>query len=45
MFFMKVMKALDKKVGDAGYIKYKINLPIKVVEETKLLDKEVMAME
>ena len=40
---MKIMKVLDKKVGETEYIKYRINLPKKVVEETKLLDKEVTA--
>lgn len=38
---MKIMKVLDKKVGDTTYYKYRVNLPIKAVEETKLLDKEV----
>lgn len=38
---MKIMKVLDKKVGSTEYIKFRINLPKKVVEETKLLDKEV----
>jgi hypothetical protein len=37
---MKIMKAVDKKVGDKTYYKYKINLP-KKVEETDLLDKEL----
>ena len=35
------MKVRDKKVGDKLYIKYRINLPIKVVHETGLLDKEL----
>ena len=38
---MKIMKVLDKKIGEIEYIKYRINLPKRVVEETKLLDKEV----
>lgn len=38
---MKIMKAVDKKVGDTTYMKYKINLPKKIVEESKLADKEV----
>ena len=38
---MKIMKSLDKKVGEVTYHKYKINLPKKVVEESKFLDKEV----
>ena len=37
---MKIMKAVDKKVGNTIYYKYKINLP-KKVEETNLLDKEL----
>lgn len=37
---MKIMKAVDKKVGDKTYYKYKINLP-KKIEETDLLDKEL----
>lgn len=37
---MKIMKSVDKKVGDTIYYKYKINLP-KKVEETDLLDKEL----
>jgi len=34
------MKAVDKKVGETIYYKYKINLP-KKVEETDLLNKEL----
>ena len=37
------MKVLDKKVEDTEYIKYRINLPKKVVEESGLLDKEIKA--
>lgn len=37
---MKIMKQVDKKVGDVTYYKYKINLPKKVIEENKLQDKE-----
>jgi len=37
---MKIMKAVDKKVGSSIYYKYKINLP-KKVEETDLLNKEL----
>jgi len=37
---MKIMKAVDKKVGDKTYFKYKINLP-KKVEETDLIDNEL----
>lgn len=35
------MKVIDKKIGDTTYYKYRINLPVKVVEELKLLDKEL----
>ena len=35
------MKVRDKKVGDKIYIKYRINLPLKIVEQTGLLDKEL----
>ena len=39
---MKIMKSIDKKVGDKIYYKYKINLP-KKVEDTNLLNKELKA--
>ena len=39
------MKVLDKKVGDTIYYKYRVNLPKNVVEDSKLLDKEVRARE
>ena len=35
------MKVLDKKVGNTEYIKYRINLPKKVAEDSNLIDKEV----
>lgn len=38
---MKIMKVVDKKVGDTTYIKYRINLPKQVVEDSGLKDKEV----
>ena len=38
---MKIMKAIDKKVGSTTYFKYKINLPKKIVEESNFLDSEV----
>lgn len=37
---MKIMKSVDKKVGDTTYYKYKINLP-KKIEDSNLLDKEL----
>lgn len=42
---MKIMKVKDKKVGDTTYYKYRINLPKKVVEEGKFLDKELKVKE
>jgi len=38
---MKIMKSIDKKVGETIYHKYKINLPKKIVEESKLLGKNL----
>jgi len=38
---MKIMKVVDKKVGDTTYYKYRVNIPVKVAEDSKLLDKEV----
>jgi len=38
---MKIMKVVDKKIGDVTYYKYRINLPKDIVEENKLLDKEL----
>ncbi len=38
---MKIMKAVDKKVGDVVYYKYKINLPKKIVEDSKFEGKEL----
>ncbi len=38
---MKIMKVKDKTIGDKTYIKYRINLPLKVVEETGLHNKEL----
>lgn len=35
------MKVLDKKIGDVTYYKYRINLPVKIIEETMLLGKEL----
>ena len=35
------MKSIDKKVGSTTYYKYKINLPKKIVEESRLLEKEL----
>ncbi len=38
---MKIMKVVDKKVGDTTYYKYRINLPKEAVENLKLIDKEL----
>ncbi len=38
---MKIMKVVDKKIGKTTYYKYRINIPVRVAEESKLLDKEV----
>lgn len=40
---MKIIKVLSKKVGDTEYDKYLLNLPKKVVEESKLLGRELKA--
>lgn len=42
---MKIMKVLDKKIGDTTYYKYRINLPKDLVEKLKLNDKEVEVKE
>ncbi|MEK6861193.1 MAG: AbrB/MazE/SpoVT family DNA-binding domain-containing protein, partial [Nanoarchaeota archaeon] len=39
--FMKVMKVVDKKVGNTTYYKYRINLPKEAVEKLNLLNKEL----
>lgn len=40
---MKIIEALDKKVGKKIYLKYKINLPKKLVKDSGLLGKEIKA--
>lgn len=42
---MKIMKVLDKKVGDTTYFKYRVNLPKDVVEHSRLGNKEVKVKE
>jgi len=42
---MKIMKVIDKKVGDTTYIKYRINLPKQVVEDSGLKNKEIKVRE
>ncbi|MBU2523173.1 MAG: hypothetical protein KKE23_02690 [Nanoarchaeota archaeon] len=41
---MKIMKVLDKKVGETTYCKYRINLPKEVAEKSEFLDKEIKAV-
>ena len=38
---MKVMKVVDKKIGNVTYYKYRINLPKEAVKQLNLLDKEL----
>lgn len=40
---MKILKVFSKKVKDVKYNKYILNLPKKVVEESKLLEKDLKA--
>lgn len=39
---MKITKGVDKKVGKKTYYKYRINLPKKEIEESGLLDKDLI---
>ena len=40
---MKIIRVLSKKVNNKEYSKYILNLPKDVVEESKLLGKELKA--
>ena len=40
---MKIIKVMSKKVGDKEYSKYLLNLPKEIVEESKLLGKNLKA--
>ncbi len=40
---MKIIKVLSKKIGDKEYSKYLVNLPKQVVEDSKLLGKDLKA--
>ena len=40
---MKIIKVFSKKVKDVKYDKYLLNLPKKVVEDSKLLGKDLKA--
>ena len=33
---MKIMKVIDKRIGNTTYYKYRINIPVKVAEATEL---------
>ena len=39
--FMKIMKSVDKTIGETTYYKYKINLPKKIIEENDFLEKNL----
>jgi len=38
---MKIMKVVDKKIGNKTYYKYRVNIPVRVAEDSNLLDKEI----
>lgn len=38
---MKIIKVMSKKVGDKEYSKYLLNLPKEVVDESKLVGKNL----
>ena len=40
---MKIIKVLSKKVDNKEYSKYLLNLPKEIVEESKLLGKDLKA--
>ena len=42
---MKILEAFDKEVKGKKYYRYRVNLPKKVVENSKLLGKEIKARE
>lgn len=35
------MKVVDKKIGNKTYYKYRVNIPVRVAEDSNLLDKEI----
>ena len=41
---MKIREVLDKKVGDMKYTRYIVILPKEVVQNSKLLGKEIKAI-
>ena len=40
---MKILEAFDKEVNKKRYYRYRINLPKQVVDNSKLLNKELKA--
>lgn len=38
---MKIRKVMDKKIGDSIYYKYLVTLPKELVEDSKLIGKEL----
>ncbi len=42
-YFMKILEAFDKEVKGKRYFRYRINLPKKVVEDSKLKGKKLKA--
>ena len=40
---MKIREVLDKKVGDTAYSKFLITLPKDIVQESKLIGKDLKA--
>ena len=38
---MKIMKVVDKKIGDITYYKYRVNLPKEIAEKSGFLEKEI----
>tara|TARA_Y100000310_G_scaffold345315_1_gene463676 strand:+ start:84 stop:233 length:150 start_codon:yes stop_codon:yes gene_type:complete len=35
------MKVLDKRIGDTEYIKYRVNIPKKIAEDSGFLNKDI----
>ena len=40
---MKILRLFSKKVGNARYYKYTVNIPVEVAEKSRLLDKQLKA--
>ena len=41
---MKILEAVDKEVNGKKYYRYRINLPKQVVEDSKLVGKDLKAI-